>query len=567
MTPRGRSTWLNGSNLAPLLLLLSGCTATLGDSDQDEPRELDGLAITDVDRDEPFVGPIESAPSDSLRFARLNHAQYDNTVRDLLRLPGSPNLAGLFVAEPLITTFDTDASSFQVSPDLRRDYERAAESIAHELVADDAWLSRAIGSDVLAAKDSDQFIREFGKRAFRRPLTEEEVVKMGLLFQRAPDFFEAQDEFKAGVELLTSYMLQSPHFLYRSELSSEKFEGLIPLSAFEIASKISYALTASMPDEELFAAAESGQLGTAAEVKKQVARLLESPAAQQTVTDFHVQLLKMRDFDAISKDTSRFPEFSDGFASDLSEEVNQFIRHVVFEKNLGLQELLTASYTFANDRIARLYGQPPSGSGDEFSFLELPSNERSGLLTQVGFMAMYGEGGSPNTILRGVNIAERVLCIHLPPPPDDVPTLDSVTGETNRERVENLTSDPGCAGCHQVHINPLGFAFESFDGVGAFRTTDNNLPVDTSSSYILDDEPISFSSSVDLLKQVSTSHQAHDCYAKHWAEFLYGRELREKSPADQALALQAGWLSRSDGSVKELLTELIVTDAFLTRSP
>lgn len=556
-----------GTCLALALLLASGCTATLGDSEKEQSAGEGNQPIDHLDRDEPFLGPIQSEPSASLRFARLNHAQYERTVRDLLRLPESPQLAQLFVAEPLISTFDTDAGSFQVSSDLRRDYERAAESVAEDLAGDLAMLTRALGSEVVASKDPGQFVREFGKRAFRRPLTQDEISRMTTLFQGAAGSFENTDPFTAGVQLVTTYILQSPHFLYRTELSSEKIDGKVPLTDHEVASKISYALLGSMPDDQLFAAAEAGQLSTRAGARAQVERLLGTEAAKQAVTEFHVQLLKMKDFEAISKNTTTFPEFGEGFAQDLSEEVNQFVRHVVFESDLGLEELLTASYTFASGRIARMYGQMPSGAGNEFTRLELPADQRSGLLTQVGFMAMYGEGASPNTILRGVNIAERILCVHLPPPPDNVPTLDSVSGDTNRERVENLTSDPSCAGCHQVHINPLGFAFESFDGVGAFRTTDNALPVDTSSTYTLDDKTISFTTPVELMKQVSQSHQAHDCYAKHWAEFLYGRELNEKDSADKSLMLQAGWLSRSDGSVKELLTELIVTDAFLTRTP
>lgn len=568
MTERVHSNAL----LLAVCLLTASCSALLGGAGDEDGK---GAARSgtfdpdeDVDRSEPFSGPIVSEPSESIRLYRLNHAQYERTVRDLLRLDEDLGISELFVAEPLITTFDTDATLLTVSADLRRDYERAAETIAQLLVDDESVLVSALGQEIVDTEDAEGFVSSLGERAYRRPLTNEENTTLLTLFSRAPELIDSGDDFLDGVLLTTSYLLQSPHFLYRGELSTEIQDGRIPLNPYEVASKISYALLGSMPDDELFEAAKSGGLSDEAGVRAEARRLLSTEKAADIVAEFHYQLLEMREYSAISKNTDAYPLFGEGVAEDLVEESLSFVRHVVFDLNLGLKELLTAPYTFANERIAGLYGlAAPATQDGEFGLLELPPDERAGLLTQIGFLATHGEGSTPNSILRGVNIAHNVLCVDLPPPPDDVPALSEAVGATNRERIEDLTKDPGCASCHGAFINPLGFAFEGLDGVGAARDLDGGLPVNAASSYKLDGETISFDGPVDLMGTFAESAQAHDCYARHWAQFLYGREIDPRDDADEALIIQGGWLSQSDASVEDLIVELLVTDAFLTRTP
>ncbi len=557
--------------------VLSGCTGLLSGAASDESEgagsrgnqngsDGDGTSEwDDIDRTEPFTGPIVASPRSPARFSRLTHAQYENTVHDLLRNDGSLELANLFVAEPLITTFDTDATHLLVSSDLRSDYERAAETVAEYLVSDGAALQRALGASVVDEEDAEAFIDEFGKRAFRRPLSDSEKARLTTLFSDGTQLRASGDDFLDGVFTVVSYLLQSPHFLYRAELSADFSGDIIPLSPFEVAAKLSYALTASMPDDALFLAAESGALTKKEEIRAQALRLLDTEAGKRVVQDYHAQLLKMRDYEEISKNVTLFPDFGEGAAEDLVAEPRHFVHHVVFESNLGLKELLTADYTFANGRIARLYGLPEPSQPAAFSLLPLPGNQRAGLLTQIGFLAAHAEGTTPNSILRGVAIAHNILCADLPPPPDDVPALDVAVGNTNRERIENLTSDRGCAGCHGTYINPLGFAFEALDGVGAERTEDNGYPVDASSSYTVDDKEVSFNGPVELMNLLSESSQTHDCYAQHMAQYLFGRPIDRKEPADEALIVQGGWLSQSDAPVKELIVQIITTDAFLAR--
>ena len=508
-----------------------------------------------------FAGPIVSTPGPSTRFARLNHVQWENTVRDALKLSAPLGLSSSFVAEPLRSTFDTNGAVLSVSPDTFRDYQIAAESLAKTIAHDTTILTRlAPGTDSLA------LIKALGKRAFRRPLTDAEVTSCKALFDKGKQLIGSGSDFADGVELVTAYLFQSPHFLYRAELSSTVVGGKIPLNGYELAAKLSYALTASMPDDTLFAAADSNALVSRDQVIAQAKRLLATPAAAAIVADFHDQLLVMRDFDQISKNAT-FSGFGAGIGADLKDEARAFVQNVAFDQDRGFQTLMTASYTFANDRVRALYGQPAQGGdASKFSRLELDPTQRAGLLTQIGFLAANAEQDMPNIIIRGVHIARQIMCAGLPPPPDNVPPLPGpMPNTTNRQRVQELTGNSPCSACHSTIINPLGYAFESLDGIGKYRTTDNGLPIDTKSTFVMDGQPVSFNGPVELAKAIAASDQAHACYAQHWAEYLYGRSVEPST--DLNLVQQGGWLSHDKESLQNLIVNLLATDAFLARLP
>jgi hypothetical protein len=321
-----------------------------------------------------------------------------------------------------------------------------------------------------------------------------------------------------------------------------------------------------MPDDQLFAAAAAGQLATRDSVLAEATRLLGTPAATEMVKNFHEQLLVMREYETISKNTDDFPAFVEGVHEDLKQEALTFVENVVFEQSKGLSELLTAPYTFANARLREIYGVDGSDDDNSFVRLDLDPTQRSGLLTQAGFLATHGEQDTPNLIMRGVHIAKRVLCLDIPPPPDMVPPLPPLgEASTNRQRVEELTKGAACAGCHTAIINPLGIAFEELDGVGQYRTMENGLPVDPSGSYSLDDRQFSYGGAVDLLREMAQSYQAHMCYSRNWVEYLYGRSLDED--ADFELVNQAGRLSRTTENVQDLVLQLLATEAFTSRKP
>jgi hypothetical protein len=516
------------------------------------------------------MGPINSRPAPTSRFIRLNHQQWENSVRDVLRLPAPLGLSNAFVAEPLRSTFDTNGSLLSVSPDLWRDYQTAAEAVGNKVARDPALLlSVAPAMPADAAGRAKAFIEKIGARAFRRPLTNVEVSRFVTQFDKGVTLIGSGDAFADGVEVVLAAFFQSPTFLYRVELSTSVADGKVALNDYEVASRISYGITNSIPDDTLFTAAAAKKLITRDGVTEQVKRLLATPAAENAVSSFHDQLFRMREYEGIKKDEKLFPYFVAGIGADLKTEALTFVKDVVFGQDRGLVELLTAPYTFANSRVAQVYGiTVPGGQPNAFVRVALDPSQRAGLLTQAGFLAANGEQQTPNIIMRGVHIAKDVLCVEVPPPPDAVPPLPAIPpNSTNRQRVENLTKDAPCSGCHATMINPIGFAFENLDGVGRFRTQENGQAINASSTYNLDGVPMTFNGAISLIQAIAASKQAHDCYAKHWVEYLYGRDVDVGNAADLDLVAQAGAISKGNTSVKNLIVNLVATDAFLTRLP
>ena len=494
-------------------------------------------------------------------------------MRDLLRLPAPAGLSTGFVAEPLRSSFDTNGGILSVSPDLWSDYRTAAEALAKRVARDPRLLAAITPPGPTdAAGKARAFVEGFGRRAFRRPLSQAELTRYLGLFNKGPALFGTPDAFADGAELAIATFLQSPHFLYRSEVSGTPVNGRIALDDYEVASRLSYGLVSTMPDDALMAAAGAKKLGTRDGVLEQARRLLDTPAARQMVADFHGQLRRVRDYEAIKKDEKLSPLFPQGVGEDLKQETLAFVHDVVFTQGRGLKELLTATYTFANSRVGRMYGQntpaPAAGRPDPFMRVELDPGQRAGLLTQMGFLTANAEEQTPNIIIRGVHIAHDVLCIDLPPPPDAVPPLPAIVpNSTNRQRVQQLTQAAPCSNCHERNINPLGFAFENLDGLGRFRTQDNGQPIDARASYTLDGRDVSFDGPTVLIKAIAESKQAHDCYTRRWAEYLYGREIDLAVPADAGLVDQAGLRSKANMSVKDMILNLVATDAFVTRLP
>ncbi|HEY2900870.1 MAG TPA: DUF1592 domain-containing protein [Polyangia bacterium] len=516
-------------------------------------------------------GPILSTPAASTRMARLNNQQWENTVQDLLRLPAPLGLSKSFVAEPLITAFDTNGGVLTVDSNNRLDFQTAAEAIAKQ-VAHDTQSLAMVAPTVTSGDRATSFIQNFGQRVFRRPLTAADTTRYKALFDRGATLLASGDAFVDGVELVLRALLQSPHFLYRVESSTAVVSGRIPLTDYEIASRLSYSLASTMPDNALFTAAAAHKLQTRDGVVEQAQRLISSPAGRATISDFNYQLLHLRDFDQINKDVQAAPAFTPDIGGDLKQEVLSFTDDIVFGQDRGMTELLTAPYTFANSKVAKVYGlaspSPAAGQPDPFVKVNLDPTQRAGFLTQAGFLSSNADGQTPSIIVRGVEIAKDILCVEIPPPPDVVPPLPALDpNSTNRQRVTTLTMNAPCNACHTTLINPLGFGLEHLDGFAQFRTQENGQPIDSSGSYSIDGHDVSFNGALDLIKAIANSQQAQDCYASHLVQYLYGRDVDMSSDADQKLVTQAGVRAKADSSTKNLVVNLVATDAFLTRAP
>lgn len=484
------------------------------------------------------------------RFVRLTHEQWENSVRDALGLEASSGLSSGFVPDPPAGSFRNNEKSLYVSDVLRTDYQRAAETIADSVARDPVALARVAGSD-----GSTAFIPALGRKLYRRPLTTEEQARYEALFAAGKDFFESGDDFADGVQAVLEGMLQSPHFVYRVELSPDGTR----LSGYELATKLSFLLRNTTPDEALLDAAESGLLDSDEDLIAIAEQMLAAPEAVAVLERFHEELFGLGRYKSILKDSTLFPAYTDELSGILHDADLLFFRHM-FEGGFGLREILTSNVAYVDETTAPLYGVSAPEPG--LSEVVLDSS-RPGFFTRLGFLAYNGTLRDPDPIHRGVDINNRVLCVKVSPPPGEIPPLpDYVPGQTNRERVTAHTGVGVCGSCHNKIINPLGFALEGFDAIGQARDTDNGKPVDTSGEYAFDDGLKSFTGINELTELLSESPQAHGCYSLNMAEFALGRDVAG-SEAELIASLQNNSMEE-DASIKDIMMAIVRSPLFVT---
>jgi hypothetical protein len=509
-------------------------------SEGDEPNALPGVALNGT--------PVRS------RMVRLTHAQWEHSVRDVLQLDQDPGISISFTGDPPNGSFANNERALTVTPNLRLDYQRAAEELSQRVARDPAALAR-----IFPGADGAEFIASFGRRLYRRDLTADEQARYRALFDLAPSLFESGDARADGAQLVIETMLQSPHFIYRTELGDDG----APLSGFEIASKLSFLLRNTTPNDDLLEAAASGALDTPAGVVAMTRQLLDAPDAAETVQRFHGELFGLDRYLSIAKDPATFPQHDVAINPALARAEELFLDKL-FRDGFGLEALLTSTMAYANEELAGFYGV--SVSGTELQEVDL-GPERPGLFTRLGFLAYNGTLRDPDSIHRGVEINRTMMCSSLSPPPGIIPALPTVEpGQTNRERVNAHTGPGTCgSGCHTTIINPIGFAFENFDAIGQLRETDNGKPVDTSSEYDFGDGLVPFDGAAELMPMLAASPRAHACYARHLAEFGLGRDIDDQ---DEVLIDSLQRASVLEGeSIKELLMTVVASPEFGQRSP
>jgi hypothetical protein len=543
---------------AALVIGALACNSTLADG---PPHPGPSAPTTEVGVLEPPEAQAE-LPSVALsgnpirsRLVRLTHGQWEHSVRDVLRLDDNPGLSGGFTGDPPNGAFSNNERALAVTPNLQLDYRRAAEELSQRVTRDPASLAR-----LYPEADSQTFIANFGRRVYRRELSSDERARYQAIYDQGPAVFASGDARADGAELVIEAMLQSPHFIYRTELGDDG----APLSGYEIASKLSFLISDTTPNDELLDAAAEGRLDNPDGVAEVARQLIDSPDAALALARFHSELFGLDRYLSIAKDPNVFPEHDESINGSLERAEELFLSQLV-EQGRGLEALLTSTTAFANDEIAPFYGVEVS-SGAEFEEVDLGA-ERPGLFTRLGFLAYNGTLRDPDSIHRGVEINRTMLCSSLTPPPGIIPALPTVEpGQTNRERVNAHTGPGTCgAGCHSTIINPIGFAFENFDSMGQLRDTDNGKPVDTSSAYEFADGLASFDGAPELMALLAASPQVHACYAREIAEFSLGRDI------DQEDGVLVGELQRGSlleqHSIKDLLMAVVVSPAFGQRTP
>jgi len=569
--------------LLPGLVLLSSCTGIVGgpsDNSSTGPGGVNGPGLgvpgsngvggASIGGD-PYAVP-SSPPASTLvatpRLARLSRQQWSNTVRDLLKLTDISEIDKGVSGDALVG-FDDQADALFVGEMLRKELATAAEKLAEQVVGDTTALARLMpaGAPADAAGRARAFITSFGQRAFRRPLSDDEVAKHLALFDQGATLYPSIDKFNAGVSLVIQALLQSPHFLYRTELGTAAAGATkVPLNDYEVAAKLALALTNTMPDDELFAAAAAGGLRDGAKVKEVAQRLLAGPRGTVGLSNFQLQVFRLGTYDGIIRDPAIFPDFTPSTPTAMRQEVLQFLDWI-FAEGRGVKDFYTAPVGFVSAPLAPLYGVTGTFASDTLTKVDLDPSQRSGLLTQPGFLSSYITGDDPDIIHRGVFIAQRLLCVELPAPDPNAGTLpDLQPNMTNRERVEATTGKGTCGqACHMALFNPLGYAFENYDAIGKYRSVDHGKPVNAADSYTLDGQLKSFSNGVELSHLIAEAKQTHDCYVRNMMTYLHGRLLTAE---DKPMVDYYARLSRAGQvSLRDLELTLVTSDAFLNRLP
>jgi hypothetical protein len=348
-------------------------------------------------------------------------------------------------------------------------------------------------------------------------------------------------------------MLESPHFLYL-------VEGPGPLTQHQLASRLSFFLWNAPPDAKLAGLADSGGLRTIEALRGEAQRMLGDPRAQAMMDDFNLRWLALTKLDILQKDPAKFPEF-EALHPLMREELTRFTSYVLGPQGDGkLETLLTAPYTFANAALAKLYGAKVTG---DWQKVDLDPTQRAGLLTQSAFLATHGhEGSAP--IFRGIAIREQLFCVDLPPPPPGADNLfppPNLT-KTTRDRLIGHRVNPECASCHDL-MDVLGYGFESFDDIGRYRTTENNVKIDDSGMLIGTDIDGAFKGPVDLGKRLAKSAQVQKCVTTQWFRYALGRTETDLDKCTLDAVFQK--FQKSDFRLPDLLLALVESDGFRIR--
>jgi len=455
------------------------------------------------------------------RLRRLTGSEYDNTIRSLFGFQAKWGAS--FVADTVVNGFNNNADVLTVTPLLADQLSQAAKEIAAKAVAQNQ-LQRIVPCPVPPQNASDcarKFLAGFGTKVFRRPLSKGDIDRYFKIYELG-----AKKGFQKGIELLLTAMLQSPYFLYRLELGTHVGSGKYQLTSYEVAAELSYFFWGSMPDAALLQAAAADNLKDPKEIAKHAKRMLDSPKSVYVFERFFSQWLHTKQLANVPKDAKIFAAFSANVRSSMKEEVKRFISHVLTKGTGTFTELLTADYSIANKTLASFYGVTPATQTDPAGYgkVNFSKGNRGGLLTLGAVLTVHALPNDSSPIHRGLLVREGFLCQKLPPPPANVnaspPGLDPK--KSTKERYSQHSKDPLCAGCHKM-IDPIGFGFEHFDGIGRYRENENGHAIDSKGEIFNSaSSDGTFQGVKSLSKLLVKSPDVHRCFSLQWLRWAYG---------------------------------------------
>lgn len=546
--------------LPPGLSAQSGGSSAAGDDSgggsgaDDSGGEPDGPGNTDCPT--AALGPVRE----------LTAFEYDNTVQDLLHTTSSP--ASSFVSDAKEGLFSRNSDRV-VTQQQANQYMNAAESLAEE--ADVLALAGCAPSSADEETTcAEQFVRTFGRRAFRRPVDDARAARYLALYDAVRSDADLAVDFEGALRVVLEAMLQSPLFLQHVEFGlpdQADADGNIPLTQYELASRLSYAVAGTLPDDALLDAAEAGELGDPDAREMHVRRLLMSQRARDASGRFFTEWLDLNRINTAAKSPDAFPEFGDELRQSMRAETTHFIEEVLYGDADGtLGELLSADFTFVDASLAALYGIDVEVAPGEMVRVDGLPDDRRGLLGQAGFLASHATSEESSPVHRGVFVRARLMCQPIPVPKDFNPMLpERMPNETPPELVERHLSDPSCAGCHKF-FDPIGLGFEHYDSIGGYRTEyDGGKPIDSKGAINGSKDAASdgdFDGLAELAAKLASSAQVTDCAVEQSLASTLGASAVSACISDDIAAAFAS----SGGDMRELIVEIVRSDAFARRA-
>jgi Protein of unknown function (DUF1592)/Protein of unknown function (DUF1588)/Protein of unknown function (DUF1595)/Protein of unknown function (DUF1585)/Protein of unknown function (DUF1587) len=488
---------------------------------------------------------------------RLSNFEYQNTLADLTGDPAlAERAARQLVREPTSLGFRNSASALTIPQLIAEQYVQIALDVAHQAMDVPGWFPCSL--ETIDRECMQQFVESFGKRAYRRPLNRDELVRFSALYNTA---IEKEGDYRKAVEWVVSSMLSSSQFLFRVELDPQTGAVGRP-SGYEMAQRLSYLLWQTMPDEALFAAAESGELDAGDGVLQQAKRMLADPKAYR-VYEFFEQWLDLDELESLTRDPVAYPEFTPELQARFRSETKAFVYDLLSHGGT-LEDLFSAEYTFADATLAAHYGLPTTNLGTTFDKVAAPG--RSGILTQARLL-VHDHPASSSIVRRGLKVRTDLLCQIIPAPPADVdvtpPVIDGTV--TQKQRLAEHRSEDSCKGCHAL-MDPVGEIFEDFDALGRKRTTDEKGGAIEVGGELTGtrDANGTYASAVELGRALASSQDVRECVLRQAFRFFYGRELgtADKCAAEQVMT---GFASRNY-RLDDLILHLTLSDQFLYRS-
>ncbi|MDX2019787.1 MAG: DUF1592 domain-containing protein [Deltaproteobacteria bacterium] len=539
------------------VLLAAACSGAVSGSNRDPGDKDDGGAAGEASNggaggeemgdppalDQPIQKPTCKISGDKSGMRRLTNFELRNTVADLLGLT-SQTLGSLETGDNVRDGYDNNVAVQSVLEAEGKSFNAFAERAANSVTSD---FAKATGCQATDATCASQWLLSTAKRAYRRPLADDEKARLQTLFDQLRTEFDLSTAFASTL----TYMLQTPHFLYRRE-------GITGTDAWEVASRLSYLLWGTMPDADLFAAAESGELKKATTLEQQVKRMIGDDRAKRGIKHFFWQWLYLDELEKRDKAESVVSSYQSTVRPDLVAEAGAYIDHVASDEGTPVSDLFDGAYTFRNKALASIYGG--SAGSTELQKVQTDPQRSAGILTTGAVLAATSLADISSPILRGKLVRERVLCTHLPVPMV-VPELQRITGATEREIFEQHSKNPTCAGCHAL-IDPIGFAFENFDAIGRWRDKySNGANVDANGEIVeAGDAEGKVSGVAELGKKLAQSDFVNRCLSSQFYQYAVGRDLTSNDAC--ALDWMAYNLSKKgSGNFRAALTAITTTPA------